>query len=82
MRPSPVTDVIVEVPVAIAPYALHPEVSVPDDGHTVRFWLGKLKLGWLKAFAESARTCTLIPSVREKDLPSDRFTVLKAGPVN
>ena len=69
---------IVEVPVAIAPYPLHPDGNVPDDGQTVRLVLGNSKAGWLKALFASARISKLIPSVKWNVLPSPRLTCSNA----
>ena len=82
VRPGSVKFVMVDVPVAIAPYALHPLVNVPLDGQTVRFTLGKEKAGWLKALFASARISKWIPSVKEKVFPSERLARSNAGPVS
>src|SRR5580704_3061287 len=74
--------VIVDVPVAIAPYPLHPLGNKPDDGQTVRLELGNPKPGWLNALFESARTSKWIPSVKAKVLPSERLTRSNPGPVS
>ena len=71
VRAGTVVLVIVEVPVEMPPAPL-----------VVRLLLGNPKLAWLNAFAASARICRLTLSQMLKVLPSERFTVLNAGPFN